>query len=107
MAEKTLNDQIEGIFQGVVFILFSFLSSVFILLFTPKAGFISLVRNLRKKEIHQIRPYVFCFMALALIFFLPTTIDALAPKKPGVFEYQIRSSERREVGALGRAYSQA
>ncbi|HMJ41716.1 MAG TPA: hypothetical protein VK522_05490 [Pseudolabrys sp.] len=107
MAEKTLNDQIEGIFQGVVFILFSFLFSVFILLFKPRTGFNSLVRNLRIKGSNQVRPYVFCFMAIALTFFLPTTLDALAPHPPGDLEYQIRDSEHRQVGGLGRAYNQA
>jgi hypothetical protein len=107
MADKTLNDQIEGVFQGVVFILFSFLSSVFILLVKPKTGFITLVRNLRRRGSNQVRPYVFCFMATALNFFLPTTLDALTPHTHDAFEYQIHDSEHREVGGLGRAYSQA
>jgi len=107
MADKTLNDQIEGIFQGVVFILLSFLTSVLALLFRPQGGYISLVTDLRRKGSNQVRPYVFSFLAVVLVLFLPTTIAALAPHSPGAFEYQVHDSERYEVGGLGRAYGEA
>ena len=46
--EKTLNDQIEGVFRGIIFLLLNFLLSLLILLSRPLAGYSILVRKLRR-----------------------------------------------------------
>ena len=107
MGEKTLNDQIEGIFQGIVFVLFSFVASIFIIILNPRTGFIALIRRMRRKGENQIRPYVFAFLAISLVLFLPAIIRDLAPASPSLFEYQVHDSEFQTPGRVGRVYEEA
>jgi hypothetical protein len=104
--EKTLNDQIEGVFRGVVFILLNFLVSLLILLWRPRSGYSLLVKRLRSRQTDQVRPFVFVFLALVLVLFLPAAVDALMPVQTGPYHYLVRDAEHREAGPLGRAYEQ-
>jgi hypothetical protein len=45
VAGKTVNDQIDWIFRGIVFILFSFLSSVLTLILNPRSGYLILLKR--------------------------------------------------------------
>jgi hypothetical protein len=83
--DKTLNDRIEDIFRGVVFILLSFAASLLWLLCRPLTGYALLIQRCRRTSAAQIRPYAFVFFSLALIFFMPGIVDALSPPVTGAF----------------------
>ena len=104
--DKSLNDRIEGIFRGVVFIVLSFAASLALLAIRPCSGYARLVRRLRQKSSEQVRPYAFVFFAIMVVFFAPTVIDAVAPQPPGPRDFVIHEYAS-EPGALGRAYEQA
>jgi hypothetical protein len=102
--EKTLNDRVEEIFRGIVFIVFSFASSLVLLLCMPLRGYILLIKWLRVRGGSQIRPYAFVFFSFVLVFFTPSMLQSLTPPKPGAFEYVVHDSEQPDKGVLGRAY---
>lgn len=102
--DKTLNDRIEELFRGVVFVLFSFAASLALLLCNPLRGYALLIKRERVRSSGQIRPYAFLFFSFVLLFFMPVIIDALTPPVAGPFEYQVHDSDVLEAGALGRAY---
>jgi len=104
--EKSLNDRVEGVFRGIVFIVLSFMESIGLLILCPFDGYVRLIIHLRKKSEDQVRPYAFLFFAFVLAFFAPSLIDALGSHVAGPFEYQIHDSATPESGALGRAYQQ-
>jgi hypothetical protein len=102
--DKTLNDKVEELFRGIVFILFSFTASLALLLWRPLRGYVGLIKRSRVRSSGQIRPYAFLFFSFVLMFFIPTIVDALTPPGAGPFDYQVHDSEFPELGALGRAY---
>jgi hypothetical protein len=104
--DKTLNDRVEEVFQGIVFIVFSFVGSLALLLCRPLNGYVLLAKRLRARSKDQIRPYAFVFCAMVLVFFLPSMIAAFAPPVAGTYEYQVHDDSLREPGALGRAYEE-
>ena len=62
--DKTLNDRVEGLFRGIVFVLFSFASSLALLLWRPLSGYVGLIKRGRTRSTDQIRPYAFLFFPL-------------------------------------------
>jgi len=105
--DKTLDDRVEELFRGIVFILFSFTASLALLLWRPLRGYVGLVKRSGVRSTGQIRPYAFLFFSFVLMFFIPTIFDALTPPEAGRFDYQVHDSAFPELGVLGRAYQTA
>ena len=65
--DKTLNDTIEGFFRGVVFILLDSVTSFFRIILSPRQAPSLLIRRVYRKDVQQVRPYVFLFLALFVL----------------------------------------
>jgi|HubBroStandDraft_3_1064219.scaffolds.fasta_scaffold886168_1 hypothetical protein len=62
--DKTLNERVEGLFRGIVFVLFSFASSLALLLWRPLRGYVGLIKRGRMRSTDEIRLYAFLFFPL-------------------------------------------
>jgi hypothetical protein len=97
--DKSLNDRIEELFRGVVFVLLSFSASLGLLLCNPLRGYALLIKRQRVRSTGQIRPYAFLFFSFVVLFFMPAISDALISSAVG--------PDVPEGGALARAYGAA
>lgn len=103
---ENLNDRIEGIFRGIVFISLSFVASIVRMLCWPLRGYVALIAELRRKMTNQVRPYAFVFIAVVVALFAPPVISSLSPKSVSPFEFQVFGAGAPKQGALGRAYQE-
>lgn len=86
--EKTLNDTIDGLFRGVVFIALDSIASLGRMLSSPKRGPVRLLKKLYSRDTEQVRPYVFLFLALMAFPLTLLAISTLsAPDDPTRYSY--------------------
>jgi hypothetical protein len=78
--DKTLNDTIDALFRGIVFIILNFVTSAATMLASPGRGCIALVRRLYTHDIQQVRPFVFLFICLLVTVATPTVMGAITAK---------------------------
>ena len=90
-----LNDSIDAIFKGTVFIIFDYVGSLLLLFARPFTGAVSILRKLHAKDANQIRPYVFLFISFIVMFALPPLLSA-ATQKPDPYQY-INYSEQKQT----------
>lgn len=68
---KDLNDAIDAIFRGIVFICYNYVYSIASLALKPLRASFRLVHRLRSGNVYQTRPYVFMFMSFFIALALP------------------------------------
>src|SRR5262249_14617751 len=68
---------IEGIFRGIVFIIFDYCQSTIRLLLSPGRGCVTIVRRLYGKGSDQVRPYVFLFLSFIVMFSMPPLVEII------------------------------
>ncbi|HXC56768.1 MAG TPA: hypothetical protein VNU97_15830 [Rhizomicrobium sp.] len=66
-----INDLIDSIFRGIVFILYNYFYSMAILAAQPLRGSLRLVHRLKANFTYQTQPYVFVFISLFIALALP------------------------------------
>src|ERR1700743_299374 len=99
--DKTLNDTIDSLFRGIVFIIINFVTSAARMIAGPGSGCIRLVRRLYARDMEQVRPFVFLFICLFLTAAAPIFVDAVTEKdKP--YEYKIYQNGALQKDAAGR-----
>src|ERR1700752_3972120 len=87
---STLNDKIEDLFRGVVFVLFDFIRTALTLFFMPITGYTFLIKRLHNPKVNQIRPYVFLFLAIYLCQVFPGILERINPREhPVVFRPRV------------------
>ncbi len=74
--KQNINDLVDGFFRGVVLVLGSAFTSLFILLWQPRQGLFRLYRRLRHKSAEQVAPRVFLFIALFTLLIAPFSIGS-------------------------------
>jgi hypothetical protein len=75
VVDKTLNDMIDALFRGIVFIILNFLTSAGRLMVAPGRGCIILARRLYAKDVQQVKPFVFLFISLFITASVPMLLD--------------------------------
>ncbi len=100
---KDLNDAIDSIFRGVVFIFYNYFYSLARIAARPALGGFELVRRLRLSSTDQVRPYVFIFLSFFACLAVPRYIARISHFHKG--DDFPRSSEH--ATALQNAYSKA
>jgi hypothetical protein len=102
--DKTLNDRIEELFRGVVFVLFSFAASLALLLCNPLRGYTLLIKRERVRSSGQIRPYAFLFFSFVLLFFMPAIMVPHTPRFHALALFGRRLSERGDHSIADTAF---
>jgi len=75
---KDLNETIDALFRGVVFIIYDFVQSLIRIAVRPVRGTIWLVARLRAPNTRQIGPYVFLFIHFFVGLSMPRYLSAIA-----------------------------
>jgi len=98
-----LNDTIDSLFRGLVFVLIDFIASLATLLARPISGAVILVRKLRSHDTNQVRPYVFLFLSFVLAFSVAPFLEALSVERDP-HEYTGTESSQPAQNALKQIY---
>jgi hypothetical protein len=85
--DKTLNDKIEGIFRGLVFVIFDSVTSLWIVATRPLTGPVRLAKRVRQKNTDQVKPYVFVFLGFISLFLVPLLLNA-TKEAPDPYAYK-------------------
>jgi len=72
-----LNDAINGLFRGIIFIFYSYFASLGKLLLFPVKASLQLVRGLWSKRPYQTQPYVFLFLSLFIAQAVPRYLASI------------------------------
>lgn len=101
--EKTLNDSIDSVFRGIVFIILNFATSAFRLLVAPGRGCVLMVRRLYARDIEQVRPFVFLFICIFVTAITPMLLDAATVKDdPNTYKIYMNGVLQQQDGGAAR-----
>jgi hypothetical protein len=103
--EKSLNETIDGLFRGIVFIVLDTVTSAFKITLRPGRAPSELAQRLEKGDEAQVRPYVFAFLTLFVALLFPVLLDAGRPDSdPYAYKYVVDGEDLLRRSYLGKMF---